>query len=96
MKPIWGVDINSTIVHHTTDTILHNSKVDVEGWAWSHGGVAKLKISFTGGDTWYGTELNLRVDFRWQKFTLQLALESCEHMLVALATSIGSKSQALG
>ncbi|KAF9693278.1 hypothetical protein EKO04_008901 [Ascochyta lentis] len=94
-KPVWEIDVNSMIVCPAPDTIFHKSEVDVEGWAWSHDGVAKVEIKASDTDDWRETYLEPRTDFRWQKFTLQLALKPGEYVLTARATSVGGKSQAL-
>lgn len=95
VKPVWEIDVNSMIVCPAPDTIVHGSKVDVEGWAWSHDGVAKVEVRTTDDDTWQEADLEPRVDFCWQRFTLQLALESGQHTLTARATSVSGTSQAL-
>ncbi len=92
MKPVWEVDVNSMIVRPAPGTIVHDSNVDVEGWAWSHDGVANVQIQIDD-DVWKEARLEPRTDFRWQKFTLQLALSTGEHTLRARATSVGGKSQ---
>ena len=93
MKPVWEIGVNSMIVSPTLNSILHGTTVNVEGWAWSHDGVAKVEVS-SGGDDWQEAALEPRIDFRWQKFTSQLTLRTGEHTLTAKATSISGQTQA--
>jgi|SRR5690242_801507 len=94
-KPVWEVDVNSMIVRPALDAVLQGSGVDVEGWAWSHDGVVKVEISSTDGEYWHEADLVPRLDFRWQKFHLQLSLQPGKHTLMARATSLNGKTQAL-
>ncbi|KAJ4989635.1 sulfite reductase [Stagonosporopsis vannaccii] len=94
-KPVWEIDVNSMIVRPAPNSIIHGPKVGIEGWAWSHDGVAKVEISFTNGEDWHEAQLEPQRDFRWQKFDLQLFLQSGEYMLIARAVSLDGKSQAL-
>lgn len=95
MKPVWDVDVNSMIVRPAPGSILQSSKVVVEGWAWSSGGVRCVEISSDAGSTWQNADLEPRIDFRWQSFTCQLNLKPGEQVLIAKATSTNEKSQAL-
>lgn len=94
IKPVWDIDVNSIIVRPAPDTILR-SDVCIEGWAWSRDGVAKVEISSTNGDDWVEARLEPRIDFRWQKYTLQLSLQPGPHTVIARATSRDGKAQAL-
>ncbi|KZM25689.1 electron carrier [Ascochyta rabiei] len=95
MKPVWEIDVNSMITHPSPDTVVRKSTVNVEGWAWSYDGVVKVEIKASNRDGWHEANLDPRIDFRWQRFTLRLALEPGEYVLTAKATSIDGKSQAL-
>lgn len=95
VKPVWEIDVNSMIVRPAPDTIVRGSTVNIEGWAWSHDGVAKVEISSNNGDDWYEAELMPQSDFCWQNFTSQLSLRPGEHTLIARATSLDGRSQAL-
>lgn len=95
LKPVWEVDVNSMIVRPAPNSVLRCPRVDIEGWAWSSDGVARVEISSSAGDTWQEATLEPRADFRWQKFTCRLILDPGEHTLIARATSVGGESQAL-
>lgn len=95
MKPVWDVDVNSMIVRPVPGAILQNSKVIVEGWAWSSCGVCCVEISTDAGNTWQIAGLEPQIDFRWQRFTYQVDVKPGEHVLIAKATSTNGKSQAL-
>ena len=95
IKPVWEVDVNSMIVRPAPDTVLRGREVDVEGWAWSHDGVAKVELSSDGGNLWTEAQLEPRKDFSWQRFSLQLRLTSGSHTLIARATSKSGKCQAM-
>ncbi|CAO2656394.1 Nn.00g051970.m01.CDS01 [Neocucurbitaria sp. VM-36] len=49
MIPVWKVDVNSMIVRPAPDTVMRGFETEVEGWAWSHGGVAQVDISSDDG-----------------------------------------------
>lgn len=95
IKPVWKLDVNSMIVRPAPDSLLQGPKVNVDGWAWSADGVAKVEISTCAGNTWLEAEVAPRVDFRWQTFTFQLDLDPGKHTLIARATSVGGRPQAL-
>jgi DMSO/TMAO reductase YedYZ molybdopterin-dependent catalytic subunit len=95
IEPVWRLDINSMIVRPIPNTVITGPRTIVNGWAWSHDGAAKVELSTNNGDTWIEARLETRIDYRWQRFTLQLDLEPGEHTLLAKATSISGRSQAL-
>lgn len=95
LKPVWEVDVNSMITRPLPEAVIRDSRAVVEGWAWGYDGVARVEISFDDGEEWVEANVDPRIDFRWQKFTFQLNLRPGTYVLIARATSIGGKSQAL-
>lgn len=94
-KPVWEVDVNSMMVRPAPGAILKGPEIAVEGWSWSHDGVARVEVSSDRGSSWKEAHLESRTGFSWQRFSLQLILPPGSHVLLTRATSNGGKSQAL-
>lgn len=94
MRPVWEVDVNSMIVRPAPGAFTE-TRFTVEGWSWSHDGVVKVEVSSDGGKSWKGSDLVPRIDFSWQRFSLQMDLLPGCYVLMARATSKEGKRQAL-
>ncbi|KAF1963700.1 molybdopterin binding oxidoreductase [Byssothecium circinans] len=94
-KPVWEVDVNSMITKPGPDALVTGSELEVEGWAWSCDGVAKVEVSWNGGESWQEARVGRRKDFSWQKLWATLELRPGEYTLMTRATSREGKTQAL-
>ncbi|KAF4441135.1 sulfite oxidase s [Fusarium acutatum] len=87
MRPVWEVEVNSMITQPANSAVIPAGLVCVEGWAWSHDGVALVEISKDGGQSWTQGTVDTKEDQAWQKFTAVVELESSAWKLIARATS---------
>lgn len=107
VRPVWAVEPNSMIVDPPPDTRVllltgndaggdsRNANVEVSGWAWSHDGVARVRVSANDGvdGSWVDADVAERVDYSWQAFRVKLALPVGKYGVVARATSRGGLEQ---
>ena len=77
----------SVIVSPAPDTKV-GARVDIWGWAWADGGVAKVEISTDGGASWREAALAGHHGWAWQKFRIAWMPErNGEAILMSRATS---------
>jgi DMSO/TMAO reductase YedYZ molybdopterin-dependent catalytic subunit len=95
MRPVWEVQVNSMITKPTDSTVVKRSKVEVEGWAWSHDGVVMVEVSTDDGGSWVKGVVGKKEDQAWQRFTATIDLGQGGYRLVARATSEGGLRQPL-
>ncbi|GKT97023.1 molybdopterin binding oxidoreductase [Colletotrichum tofieldiae] len=94
-RPVWAVEVNSMIVSPAPDSVIRQSAVAVEGWAWCHEPVAKVLVKRAAEQHWVEADVAERVDFSWQKWTASFVLPDGEHTLVARAVSRSGQEQPL-
>jgi len=86
-RPVWEVAPESVIVSPAPDAQV-GARVDVWGWAWADGGVAKVEISTDGGASWREAELAGHHGWAWQKFRIAWRPErDGEAVLLSRATA---------
>lgn len=86
-RPVWGIAPHSLIVSHQDRGTVTAGPQRVAGWAWAGCGIAQVELSVDGGATWQGAQLERRVDFSWQRFTLDLTLAGGGHRLLCRAVA---------
>jgi len=91
--PVWEVDVNSTIVSPSPDSVIHGSEVAVSGWAWSNDSIESVHVSTDEGSSWSQAMVQERTDYSWQKFRTTLRLSPGPFTILARATSIGGRLQ---
>jgi DMSO/TMAO reductase YedYZ molybdopterin-dependent catalytic subunit len=69
-RPVWAIAPESVIVSPAPDTRLGQRPVDIWGWAWADGGVAKVEVSTDGGASWREAALASQHGWAWQKFRI--------------------------
>jgi DMSO/TMAO reductase YedYZ molybdopterin-dependent catalytic subunit len=69
-RPVWQVAPESLIVSPVPDAKVGRGPVEIWGRAWADGGVASVKISTDGGQTWHVAELGDQIDWSWQTFRM--------------------------
>lgn len=84
-RPVWGIAPHSLIVSHQDQTTIAAGPQRVEGWAWAGAGIAHAEVSVDDGATWQVAQLERRVDFSWQRFTLDVTLAGGTHRLLCRA-----------
>lgn len=94
-RPVWAAEVNSMIVSPAPDTVIHQSRINVEGWAWCHEPVIKVLVKGSAEQDWIEANVVERVDFSWQRWTVSLALPDGEHTLMARAVSLSGQEQPL-
>ncbi|EKG20457.1 hypothetical protein MPH_02180 [Macrophomina phaseolina MS6] len=92
-KPVWSVEPNSLINSPGADAVLDGPAVSVEGWAWSHDGIAKVEVTSDGGSSWVEAQLEERKHFSWQRYRVTLELGPGRHRLAARAMSVSGEQQ---
>ncbi|KAG4262872.1 hypothetical protein FPRO03_10235 [Fusarium proliferatum] len=95
MRPVWEVEVNSMITRPADSEALSAGSVQVEGWAWSHDGVALVEISRDEGQSWIRGTVGHKEDQAWQNFTAAVDLEPGVWRLMARATSESGMQQPL-
>lgn len=88
-RPVWGVQVNSMVVRPGAGEVVSavGEGVRVEGWAWGCEAVGRVDVSLDGGVSWGVAELEERVGFGWQGFSIVLQLGVGRHTVTARATS---------
>lgn len=94
-KPVWDVEPNSLIVSPEPDAVLNDPLVSVDGWAWSHDGIAQVDVSFDKGESWARAELEPREDFSWQRYRVELPVPPGKRRFTVRATSVSGVRQPL-
>lgn len=94
-RPVWAVDVNSMITKPAPDTLISGTQVEIEGWAWSCDGVARVEVSSNEGELWHAALVDDRTGFSWHKFRTILVLQPGEHVLMARATCKEEMTQPL-
>jgi DMSO/TMAO reductase YedYZ molybdopterin-dependent catalytic subunit len=67
-RPVWAIAPESVIVSPAPDARVGPKAVEIWGWAWADGGVAKVEVSTDGGATWREAALGPQRGWAWQKF----------------------------
>ena len=86
-RPVWGIAPHSLIVSHQDQQAVAAGPQRIEGWAWAGTGIAQVEVSVDGGATWQLAQLERRVDFSWQRFTLDVTLAGGTHRLLCRAVA---------
>ncbi|KAH8748107.1 Oxidoreductase, molybdopterin-binding domain-containing protein [Diaporthe sp. PMI_573] len=94
-RPVWAVEVNSMIVSPAPDTVIRQSKVVVEGWAWCHEPVTRVLVKATAEQSWTEATVAARDGFSWQKWRATLLLPCGEHVVMARAVSGSGQEQPL-
>ncbi|OJD33090.1 sulfite oxidase [Diplodia corticola] len=110
-RPVWAVEPNSMIVDPPPDTRVllltgrrdgvagggegGSADVVVSGWAWSHDGIASVRVCADDGADggWVDADVADRVDYSWQAFRAKLVLPVGRYGVVARAMSKGGVEQ---
>ncbi|HVU20742.1 MAG TPA: molybdopterin-dependent oxidoreductase [Rhizomicrobium sp.] len=88
MRPVWEVAPESLIVSPGPDAHLPNAPMEIWGWAWADGGVARVEISTDGGQAWRAAVLEARTGASWQRFKAMWEPEGTgEAILMSRATA---------
>ncbi|EWZ33689.1 hypothetical protein FOCG_14982 [Fusarium oxysporum f. sp. radicis-lycopersici 26381] len=95
MRPVWEVEVNSMMTKPADSEVISAGLVTVEGWAWSHDGVALVEISKDEGQSWIRGKVDNKEDQAWQKFTAAVDLERGVGKLTTRATSESGMKQPL-
>jgi len=69
-RPVWQVAPESVIVSPAPEARLGFEPVDIWGWAWADGGVARVEVSTDNGATWREAALAPQRGWAWQKFRI--------------------------
>lgn len=83
------------IVSPATGSQHEGPRIQIEGRAWSCDGVKTVAPTTDFGKHWVETEVAVRDDFEWQRFSTALCLEPGEHVKTARAISVGGIYQPL-
>jgi DMSO/TMAO reductase YedYZ molybdopterin-dependent catalytic subunit len=72
-RPVWAIAPESVIVSPAPDARVGLQPVDVWGWAWADGGIAKVEVSTDNGTSWHEAALASQRGWGWQKFRIAWA-----------------------
>lgn len=87
LKPVWAIAPHSLIVSHRDTAPVDAGVQKIEGWGWSGSGIAQVEVSVDAGVNWRMAQLDRRVDFSWQRFSIETNLPPGEHRLLCRATA---------
>ena len=87
LKPVWAIAPHSLIVSHRDAAPVAAGVQRIEGWAWAGSGAAQVEVSVDAGDSWRVARLDRRVDFSWQRFSIDVDLPPGQHRLLCRATA---------
>lgn len=68
-KPVWLAAPNSILVY-PNETIVKRSLIRLWGWCWGGNKIVDVQISMDAGVSWSSAHVEERVEFSWQKFSL--------------------------
>jgi hypothetical protein len=69
--PVWAIAPESVIVTPAPGRVLwRGEEVEIWGWAWADGGIARVEMSVDGGAHWQTAEVETRAERAWQRFRL--------------------------
>src|SRR5262245_21461377 len=67
--PVWSIAPESIIVSPAPGQALQcDTPLEIWGWAWADGGIARVDLSVDGGGTWMEAQVEPRVERAWQRF----------------------------
>ena len=69
-RPVWEIAPESVIVSPAKGDRLSLEEISIWGWAWADGGIRDVEVSTDGGNNWMKAELEERMGWAWQRFTL--------------------------
>ena len=70
-KPVWAIAPESVIVSPSPGAAPSAGEPSlIQGWAWAESGVERVEVTCDAGETWLPAELEPRVGFGWQRFSL--------------------------
>jgi molybdenum-dependent oxidoreductase-like protein len=69
-RPVWEIAPESVIVSPAKGDRLSLEDISIWGWAWADGGIRDVEVSTDGGNNWMKAELEERMGWAWQRFTL--------------------------
>lgn len=93
MRPVWTVEPNSMIVNPAQLAKLQSPEIEIRGWAWSYDGINAVEVSLDGGHIWTTADVEQRVDFSWQLFTVKIPLQPGYYTAIARAISSSGAQQ---
>jgi DMSO/TMAO reductase YedYZ molybdopterin-dependent catalytic subunit len=80
--PVWGIAPECIIVSPCPDDAPSPGKPFlIQGWAWAESGVARVEVTSDGSARWIPAQIEPRVEFGWQRFTLPWTLQPGPHAL---------------
>ncbi|HZT24294.1 MAG TPA: molybdopterin-dependent oxidoreductase [Pseudolabrys sp.] len=87
LRPVWEIAPESVIVSPAPHARV-GGEIEIWGWAWADGGVAKVEVSTDGGAHWCEAQLGDRHGWSWQKFRFMWTADRAgEVLLMSRATS---------
>ena len=90
-RPVWSIAPASCIVAPTGEIAAR--PVEVWGWAWCDGGIARVEVSTDGGTTWRDATLDPATGRGWQRFALDWAPGPGPAVLMSRATDTQGATQ---
>ncbi|MBL4601715.1 MAG: molybdopterin-dependent oxidoreductase [Emcibacteraceae bacterium] len=95
--PVWSVEPDSVISSHINNSTIENREQwNISGWAWGDNEIAKVEVSLDNGETWCLANLESRIDYSWQKFSLLIDFACSNHcLLLSRATDKTGRIQPL-
>ncbi len=88
-RPVWQIAPESVIVSPAPGARVGAQAIELWGWAWADGGVARVEVSADGGARWQQAALMPRRGHGWQKFSATLRPQGAgDIVLLSRATSL--------
>jgi DMSO/TMAO reductase YedYZ molybdopterin-dependent catalytic subunit len=85
--PVWAIAPQSVIVAPAPEAIIKaHEAVEIWGWAWADGGVARVEVSVEEGD-WRPAQLEGASERAWQRFALAWVPSKCAAVTLASRAS---------
>jgi DMSO/TMAO reductase YedYZ molybdopterin-dependent catalytic subunit len=93
-RPVWEAPPEAIIVAPAPG-IFAATSMEIWGWAWAAAGVAKVDVSFDGGERWSPAHIEHRRQWSWQRFSIDWRPDAGNFMLLARATDARGAVQPL-
>jgi DMSO/TMAO reductase YedYZ molybdopterin-dependent catalytic subunit len=96
-QPVWAIAPQSVIVAPAPDMATPAGRpVEVWGWAWADGGVARVDVTTDAGAGWREAQLEPAAGRAWQRFSTQWTPRAAgPAQLAARAFARGGQAQAM-
>jgi DMSO/TMAO reductase YedYZ molybdopterin-dependent catalytic subunit len=94
-SPVWSIAPESVIVSPAPDQVLTaGAAVEIWGWAWADGGIARVEVSIDGASRWMQAVVEPSTSRAWQRFAVAWCPErSGGHELCSRAQSADGRAQ---